>query len=766
MMNIRKREYRSKILIVDDSEFNRLILQELLKDDYDIIEAENGVEGIEVLKEHEKEIDLVLLDIVMPEMDGFEMLTAMNRYNWIDKIPVIMISAENDTSFMDRAYKLGASDYIKRPFDKNIVLRRVENTIMLYEKQKRLVSIIESQVYEKEKNNNLLIGVLGHIVEFRNGESGQHVHNIQAMTAIILRHIVKMTDKYKFSESDILMISTASALHDIGKISIDEKILNKPGKLTDEEYEIMKTHTTIGADMLKSLDISDKNSIIGTAYDICRWHHERYDGRGYPDGLKGDEIPITAQVVALADVYDALTSKRCYKKAFPHTQAVTMIKNGECGAFNPLLIRCLTEIEGQIQNELHGRSGNAPDKELLSGITKNLLDYDDKNSEEKINMSPVASEWQKLDFFTSGFEEIQIVYDKEYDVATLSPWSAQLLGLNQVIVNPYLKETKFLSVDVIKVISGWLHKTDSENKDIRFDFLADIVKGIEKYTFVARALWDTTKNEYTGAMVRIFRNKNDKAVLISAINSINTEIGENLDGLIKHLNNIFYDVKLIYGDDIENIEKLKKNGISVGIIAKDNKIYQVFRKYVEVNGIPNAIEMKYEIKHNTLLDMKELNVIADFEDYNRIMFRDALTGVYNRKYYDKYISNIYGKKNVAVISFDNLKEINKTSGYEKGDDMLRMLAKNVSANVRKNDIVIRYSGSIFVLIVEDIDTETLKNKLMFIKEKTENVYTEDCQHIKVSAVISNVSGTGTNIKGHIENIVDNMSIYSGSVAVV
>ncbi len=612
MMNIRKREYRSKILIVDDSEFNRLILQELLKDDYDIIEAENGVEGIQVLKDHEKEIDLVLLDIVMPEMDGFEMLTAMNRYNWVDKIPVIMISAENDTSFMDRAYKLGASDYIKRPFDKNIVLRRVENTIMLYEKQKRLVSIIESQVYEKEKNNNLLIGVLGHIVEFRNGESGQHVHNIQAMTSIILRHIVKMTDKYKFSESDILMISTASALHDIGKISIDEKILNKLGKLTDEEYEIMKTHTTICADMLKSLDISDKDSIIGTAYDICRWHHERYDGRGYPDGLKGDEIPITAQVVALADVYDALTSKRCYKKAFPHTQAVTMIKNGECGAFNPLLIRCLMEIEGQIQTELQGRSGNAPDKELLSGITKNLLEYDDNNQEEKINISPVASEWQKLEFFTSGYEEIQIVYDKEYDVATLSPWSAQLLGLNEVIVNPYEKETRFLSNNVIKVISNWLRETNPENSDIRFDFLADIVNGIEKYTFIARSLWDTSKNEYKGAMVRIFRNKNDKAVLINAINSISTEIGNNLDGLIKHLNNIFCDVKLICGNDIENIDKLKVNGVEVSITSDDNAIYQVFRKYIEVNGTPNVIQMKYEIKHNTVLDMKELKVISDF----------------------------------------------------------------------------------------------------------------------------------------------------------
>lgn len=756
-MKIRKREYRSKVLIVDDSEFNRLILKELLQDEYDIIEAENGLEGIEILRNRESEIDIVLLDIVMPEMDGFEMLTAMNRYKFIDKIPVIMISAENGMSFMDKAYKLGASDYIRRPFDKNVVIRRVENTIMLYEKQKHLVNIIESQIYEKEKNNNLLIGVLGHIVEFRNGESGRHVHNIQAMTSVILRHLVEMTDKYRLSESDILMISTASALHDIGKISIDEKILNKPGKLTDEEYEIMKTHTTIGADMLKSLDVSDKSSIIGIAYDICRWHHERYDGKGYPDGLKGDEIPISAQVVALADVYDALTSKRCYKNALPHIQAITMIKNGECGVFNPLLMQCLTDIEDQIQYKIQGIGENKPDKELLSKITKNLIDFDDKDINEKNSMEPIVSEWQKMEFFTSGLKEIQIVYDKKYDMASLSHWSAQLLGLNQVIINPYNHKVKFFSNDIIKVIADWIHSTTPQNRDIKFDFLENIVGEVKKYTFMARSLWDTVQNEYTGVMVRIFRSENKKSILISAVNSISTDISENIDGITDRLKNIFYDVKLIDGSNIEDIEKLKENGIEVRLAADKNKLYQLFRKYTEINGKPNVIEMKYDVKCNSGFDMVELKVIAEFEEYNRIMFRDALTGVYNRKYYDMYTDIICREKYIALIRFNNLSDINKKYGYEKGSDMLCMLAKIISENIRKDDIVIRYKGNMFILVLENISTEMLKNKLDLIKEKAENLSFDDCRQMQISAIISKVSGTGRSIAKQIENIAENMA---------
>ena len=325
---------KERILIADDSAMNRAILTEMLGDGYEILEAEDGRQAVSILQT-DASVDLLLLDIMMPNMDGFDVLTMMNKYHWIDEIPVIMISAENASSFVERAYDLGATDYISRPFDMAVVRRRVINTLMLYAKQKRLVRLVAELVYEKEKSSSTMINILSHIVEFRNAESGLHVLHIQTATDILLRTLVQKTDKYGLTAADIFLIRTASALHDIGKINIPESILNKPGKLTKEEFETMKTHTTIGADILDKLPFQQESELVKTAYSICRWHHERWDGRGYPDGLKGDEIPIAAQVVALADVYDALTSERCYKKAFDHDTAVQMILNGECGQFNP-----------------------------------------------------------------------------------------------------------------------------------------------------------------------------------------------------------------------------------------------------------------------------------------------------------------------------------------------------------------------------------------------------------------------------------------------
>ena len=348
----RRNASRYRILIVDDSEMNRMILSEMLKGEFEILEAENGSVCLDMLSRYEMKISLILLDIVMPGMDGFGVLEYMNRNNLIKDIPVIMISGEDSGEVIKRAYEMGVSDYIKRPFDMEVVHRRVLNTIKLYAKQRRLVAMVMKQVFEKEKNSRMLISVLSEIVEFRNGESGTHVLNINTLTTMILEQLAKKTDKYHLSWSNRMLISTASSLHDIGKIGIDEKILNKPGRLTPEERKIMEKHTVIGADMLANLPMYEDEPLMKVAYQICRWHHERYDGKGYPDGLKGEEIPISAQVVALADVYDALTSERVYKKAYSHEEAVQMICNGECGTFNPLLLECLCEIQDHIKKEL------------------------------------------------------------------------------------------------------------------------------------------------------------------------------------------------------------------------------------------------------------------------------------------------------------------------------------------------------------------------------------------------------------------------------
>ena len=346
-----KKSRRHRVMIVDDSEMNRFLLREMLGQEFEILEVENGVDCLELLQRYGTDISLVLLDIVMPLKSGFEVLEEMAKDHWLEEIPVIMISSEDSAAAIRRAYELGVTDYISRPFDAQVVYRRVMNTIKLYTRQRHLVDLVKDQLYEKEKNNRMMIAILSEIVEFRSGESGPHVLHINMLTKWLLEELVHRTEQYPLSWTDCLLISTASSLHDIGKIGIPESILNKQGKLTAEEFEVMKKHTLIGASILKNLGRYQKEPLLKTAYQICRWHHERYDGKGYPDGLKGEEIPIAAQIVSLADAYDALVSDRGYRKAYSHDTALKMILDGERGSFNPLLLECLKRIHTKIRQE-------------------------------------------------------------------------------------------------------------------------------------------------------------------------------------------------------------------------------------------------------------------------------------------------------------------------------------------------------------------------------------------------------------------------------
>ena len=344
---------KPSILIVDDSEMNRAILNEMLKDEYRILEADNGRTALDMVDRYGDELSLVLLDIIMPGVNGFEVLGELSRRSVADSLPVVMISSEDSDDVVLRAYELGASDYINRPFDARVVRRRVSNTIRLYAKQRRLTSLLSQQYNARVKNSRMLIDVMAGVMELRNGESGLHVTHIEKLTELLLGCLVRRSDQFPLDNEQRSTIAMASALHDIGKMSIDDAILNKPGRLTSEEFEIMKTHTTLGADMLLELGRQHTgNPLLEYAYQIARWHHERWDGKGYPDGLKGDAIPIAAQVVSVADVYDALTSVRVYKDAIPHQEAIQMILDGKCGKFNPLLLDCLLEVQDRIAETL------------------------------------------------------------------------------------------------------------------------------------------------------------------------------------------------------------------------------------------------------------------------------------------------------------------------------------------------------------------------------------------------------------------------------
>ena len=500
-MNSEQKKYL--ILVVDDSEINRIMLMEMLKNSYDIIEASNGEEAIALIKAYGYKIDLILLDIVMPVMDGFQMLRIMNQNDWINHIPVIMISAESDDSSIKNAYDLGVTDYIQRPYRSYSIHKRIDNTLKLYSKQKILLDIAKEQVFQKEKDSRMMINILGHIVEFRNSESGMHVHHIQTITRLILRNLVSISDKYNLSDNDILQICTASALHDIGKITIDDKILNKPGRLTKEEFEIMKTHTSAGAEMLKELPVYQKKTLVNLAYQICRWHHERYDGKGYPDGLKGEEIPISAQVVSIADVYDALTSKRCYKKAFSHEKAMEMIFDGQCGTFNPLLLECLKNIQNDIADAIQADELGVMDKQILSRAAEEIVE--DRISDESVYHSQLlADEQAKRIYFTQDIKEIQFEYDSLLETITLSEYGAEFLGMKNRVIYPHQKENDFLCENRAELIER-LHKTTFQNPDIEPFEAVITYNGItHKYRIMARSLWSgDNRPKYTGAIGRI-----------------------------------------------------------------------------------------------------------------------------------------------------------------------------------------------------------------------------------------------------------------------
>ena len=364
---------KPQVLIIDDSELNRDLLKEMLRDRYEILEAADGEKGLALLYELGTKISLVLLDVVMPKLGGFDVLAVMQKERWLDDIPVMMISAEDSPAFIQKAYDMGASDYITRPFNMNVVRQRSDNITKLYAKQRRLLSLVSSQIQEKERNNHIIISILSEVVGLKNGESRKHILSVSRITELLLSRVMQRTSRYHLTWQDEALITNAAALHDIGKIGIDEKILNKPGKLTKEEFEIMKTHTLIGAKMVEHLEAFREEPFVKVTYAICRWHHERWDGRGYPDGLKGDAIPISAQIVSIADVYDALTSKRVYKDAFAHEKAIQMILGGECGLFNPLLLDCLLDIKDSLKEELEKSSTRLDiHRKIPDGIIRDL----------------------------------------------------------------------------------------------------------------------------------------------------------------------------------------------------------------------------------------------------------------------------------------------------------------------------------------------------------------------------------------------------------
>ena len=483
---------RQTILIVDDAEFNRDILKEILGENYNYLEAENGNQAIQMIGDN-LEIDLMLLDINMPQMNGFEVLEIMKRSQCLEETPVIMISSEESVDTMRKAYEMGITDYITRPFDSVIVKKRVQNTLGLYANQKHLINVVYNQVYEKEENNNIMIRILSNVLGSRNSESRDHILHIKTVTELMLRQLVKITDAYPMTEVDIALITTASSLHDIGKIYIPEEILNKPGKLTDEEFKIMKTHSELGAEIIQNMNFPKDNPLVHTSWEICRWHHERWDGKGYPDGLKGEKIPISAQVVSIADVYDALTSERCYKKAFDHDTAIQMILDGQCGQFNPLLLKCLKELSFQLSKMLDKEMEDNEYYHEIQRLSNEILS-DRSLPNQNYSQSVVKVMQEKIDFFKSNSGMNSIDYNAISGQLTI------LNGKQQIICqrnNPKIGLFKEFGVNEedAQYIRVLLHQTSVQNKEISVQIKAVVENDGRMYKLKLHTLWSPLKKD-------------------------------------------------------------------------------------------------------------------------------------------------------------------------------------------------------------------------------------------------------------------------------
>lgn len=772
-------EKNARILIVDDSEMNRDMLSDMLSDDYDIVEAADGEEALSILKERVYDIDLVLLDIIMPAVDGFGVLDVMKRYHWIDNTPVIMISSETSQSYIRKAFELGVTDYIIRPFDSFIIHKRVSNTLMLYRKQKKLLSALEEQVYENEKNNSMMINVLAHIVEFRNGESGMHVHHIKQLTSILLQNLIEKTDKYHLTENDILLISTASSLHDIGKISIDDKILNKPGRLTAEEFEVIKTHSVIGAEMLQDLHNTHNYPLFDKAYEICRWHHERYDGKDYPDGLKGEEIPISAQVTSLADVYDALTSNRCYKKAFSHEKAMEMILDGQCGAFNPVLLQCLKDCEKQILAEFSDSIDTTQDDRLLIRATEELVE--NKISSDKIDFSahlPIAAR-DRWNFFSDGSGEIQFEYDAILDVLRLTKYGAKVLGLQELTMHPRGLKQGYLGAQNIQTILDAMQSEASLEKPVVKIKKHISLNGPRRwYEIRIRTLWSNEENpKYTGILGRIIDINDSELAIVRPEYRISENDDTEIRQTISKLTQVFDVVRLVDITDNEivrsgckpgNEEMINacrgdkcyaiwgktqrcKNCVSSkafekrGQVSKlefaDDSIFQIISKYVEISGKPYVLEMIYKDNDGVLLGAYgKTDFMDNIVNYNRQLYHDALTGAYNRRYYEEQAKSMRYIDAVAMLDANNFKGINDHYGHAAGDCLLKAVCESIKECIRSSDILIRLGGDEFVLLMANIPEIVFYQKISEIKQRISEIKLPDYPDIKCAAAIGGVYG--------------------------
>lgn len=802
---------KQKILIADDSEMNRELLAAILEEEYDIIQANDGVQAVDCLQRHAEEISLLLLDIVMPHMDGFEVLSYMNKEHWIDSIPVVIISSENSPIYIKRGYDLGATDFIEKPFDANMVLRRSANAILLGAKQRRMTSIVSNQIYEREKSSKLMINILSHIVEFRNGESGLHVLHIQTITEMLLRQLVqKENNRYALSKEQIRMITTASALHDIGKISIPDEILNKPGRLTAEEFAVIKEHSMVGANMLSELPLDQKEEpLVKTAYEICRWHHERYDGGGYPDGLKGEEIPVSAQVVALADVYDALTSERCYKDAYSHEKAIEMILAGQCGAFNPLMLECLLDISSSLKKKMGYKSKERYEQTDLSDIASRFHDFE-MDSSEKI-VQQLEFERMRYNFLAEGSRNIVFTYTISPPLLTFNQAGCKRSGITEPSFSPLqsgvLKD--LVEEQSLKRLIRKITQATRETPDVTSNLFLTDGKNPCHYRCKCRVIWtDGAEKGYTGVVGKltditddymVMENvreeglkvlEKDRSAEFSSFYDRFKKCGFSTDGteawlLLQYLQ-ISYDL-VRYVDPITNkVIHIEKDGkmwesetacsdiwnclekcsncisrLSMQTRKRMTKLevagddpYQVVSMYVEIDGKPCCLEMASRIDGDFMPDgYSKDEILSSVRIHKEKVYIDPVTGVYNKRYYVEKLSKMDNAAALMFADIKNFKRINENFGHQAGDDVLRQVAGVLRDAAAGKGDVLRYSGDDFVTVFFKATEEELSEIQKEMCGRVEALRFPELPGVQLKLVTA-----GTSIPGRVEEMLEQVRI--------
>lgn len=731
-------ETKKRIIIADDSELNCEMLSDILGDLYEYVYVYDG-DGLLNMLSNGESADMILLDMNMPKMSGMDVLKVMNSHRWTEEIPVVIISAEDDSAIIQNAYELGATEYIVRPFQAFFVKHRVASTLTLYSQRKQLARYAEKQVFEREKMNKVLINIFGSLVELRNNESGEHTLHVQTITKKLLKRLVHITDKYKFSREDIVMISTVSALHDIGKALIPSEILNKPGKLSPDEWEIMKSHTVQGDEFLQKIKANDSERFMMFAREICRSHHERYDGKGYPDGLSGDDIPISAQVVSIADVYDALTSDRCYKKAYSHEKALEMICNGECGSFNPLLIQCLMDISDDLLLNLKVNTGKETDKESEYDISiRERIPTDEIHVDERVE-TLLEYETEKKEFFAERCAGIQFEYDAERrKVVYLTRYNEK--G-EKVLLSSDV--TRLLCDSDLEKLSDIVGNMTRRNNTATVNMLIPIGEDTRWHALSVKSIWGKDGGKYK-LLVGQFTDIHDKIIKNSAKVVINGNPVDNES--ILAMREVFDIVRLV---DPRNNEILKidengdvtrtgqkcyhlwgrrepcqncpafsslenKNWVSK-FEMKDKSAYSITAKYAKCGDQECAIEVVCCLDDDMKLDDKVVGYTAFDTSILQNYYRDTVTNTYSRAYLDTVLPGLENVQAVAVIDVDDFKSINDKYGHMVGDSVLRHVAKQIIKCKEKRDTLIRYGGDEFVLVFFDITEKEFFEKLAYIK---------------------------------------------------